>query len=717
MKEELPIATQIAILAIQLGVIIFAAKFCGKLAQKIKIPPVLGELVAGIIVGPYLLGGIGLGIHGFEGGLFSTPGSGALPVTTLLYGLATLGSIILLFMSGLETDLRMFFRYSVAGTLVGLGGVIFSFLFGEVLGIVSLHAGPMDPRCLFLGILSTATSVGITARILSEKKSIDSPEGTTILAAAVIDDVLGIICLAIVMGIVGVSTAGKSGSVNWIHIGEIAVKSFGIWLAVTAIGLVLARHIARFLKSAGSFAMLALALALLLAGFFEEVGLAMIVGAYVMGLCLSKTDIAFSIQRQLRGIYDFLVPVFFVVMGMLVDVRVMGNWDVLKFGLIFSLLAVLAKIIGCALPAFFMNFNFLGSLRIGTGMIPRGEVALIIAGIGATTMMTLNGQRVPIIDSKLFGVAIIMTLITTIVAPPLLAVMLAIKGSGVRKQVADAGTFHTVYEFNSEVVRDFVLRSFIENIRHDGFLHSELDKTGGITHFRREADTFTMTVSAGGLNFESASKDIPLIKTCMYETFVEIHDNLAKLKLLSLPGALDAAVAPGANADANAAALARQAAFEVDPAKIIPPECVVTELKGSTSSEAIAELIGTLGKAGKLINANLCLRDLMDRESVASTCISGGIALPHAKTDGVNDLVAAVGVSRSGCSDPYALSKEPVRIYILTLCPKQIPQPYLRFVALIASLLMDKATVQAILDAKTPEELRSIFLRKKGKTA
>mgnify|MGYP002166076495 CR=1 FL=1 len=136
------------------------------------------------------------GLPGFEHGFFPLLEGASLPVSVPLYSIATLGSIMLLFMSGLETDLRMFFRYSVVGTVVGLGGVIFSFVFGAVLGMLLLHAPFMDPRCLFLGILSTATSVGITARILSEKKSIDSPEGTTILAAAVIDDVLGIICLA-----------------------------------------------------------------------------------------------------------------------------------------------------------------------------------------------------------------------------------------------------------------------------------------------------------------------------------------------------------------------------------------------------------------------------------------------------------------------------------------------------------------------------------------
>ena len=241
-------AATIAVLALQIGIILFAARFFGKLAQKCKIPAVLGELVAGIIIGPYILGGIGINLHGFENGIFPLIEGSSIPVSLSLYAIATIGSIILLFMSGLETDLNQFFRYSVAGTLVGLGGAVVSFLFGNWMGMWMLNVGFMDPRCLFLGILCTATSVGITARILSERKSIDSPEGTTILAAAVIDDVLGIIALAIVMGIVGASGV-QGGSVDWANIGKIALKSFGVWLGITALGLLFAHKNAQMVPA------------------------------------------------------------------------------------------------------------------------------------------------------------------------------------------------------------------------------------------------------------------------------------------------------------------------------------------------------------------------------------------------------------------------------------------------------------------------------------
>ena len=696
-------AAKIAVLVLQIGIILFAARIFGKLAKKLHIPSVLGELVAGIIIGPYMLGGIGFHLHGFENGLFPLPLPGAeISVSEPLYAIATIGSIILLFMSGLETDLNQFFRYSIAGTLVGLGGAVVSFLFGDWLGMWMLNTGFMDPRCMFLGILCTATSVGITARILSEKKSIDSPEGTTILAAAVIDDVLGIIALAIVMGIVGVSGAG-GGSIDWGKIGFIALKSFGIWLGITAVGLALAHRIAQMLKwfpPSGTFSILAFGLALIVAGLFEQAGLAMIVGAYVMGLSLSKTDIAFSIERNLHGIYNFLVPIFFVVMGMLVNVRVFTDLDVLKFGLIYAVLAIIAKVVGCALPAYFMNFNLLGSLRIGMGMIPRGEVALIIAGIGSTTMMILNGTQKAIIDEKLFGIAIIMTLITTIAAPPLLSMILSIQKKGVRKEVIDTKSVHIVYDLPSEIIKDLVRETMLENFSQEGFRHEPLGREGGVSRFRKDATTFTLSVENTKFDFESSPKEAMMIRAVMYETFVEIRRITSELKEFTLPEQNEFTVE---GSDGNKIGKA--------PAKVnrvIPENGIILDLQSEKHEDVILELVTKLGESSIIKNVELCKEDVLKRESIVSTCLPGGIALPHAKTDGAERLIAAVGISRKGCVSTLKPG-EKVHIYVLSLCPKTSAQPYLQFVAHVAKILARKENVEAIMNAKTTDEIRDIF--------
>ena len=348
----LPRVEEMMFLVLQVGVIIFAAKLGGMLASLLRLPSILGELAVGIIIGPWALGGIGFGDGLFASGLFhgaalkqmaAETGQAIDATSPALYGIATLASVILLFLSGLETDLKMFLRYSFVGFMVGLGGVVVSFVLGDLCAIYLLPeffshfaylrdlplAEAMTKEApLYMGIMSTATSVGITARILSEKKQMDSEEGVTIMAGAVIDDVLGLIVLAIGNGIIAANHVAKAGAaggaMDWGAIGVVAMKAFGVWLGATAIGLVAARWIAKLLKavfrSPVVIATMAFGLALMLAGFFEFMGLAMIIGAYVMGLALSRTDLKHPIQDMLTPVYTFLVPIFFCSMGMMVDV-------------------------------------------------------------------------------------------------------------------------------------------------------------------------------------------------------------------------------------------------------------------------------------------------------------------------------------------------------------------------------------------------------------
>lgn len=717
---HLSVVQQISVLALQIGVIIFAARFCGEFAKKIKCPSVLGELVAGIIIGPYLLGGISIPLHGLEHGLFGfLPNveivgetiKGAATITNVafpayhssLYAIATIGSILLLFMSGLETDLRMFFRYSLVGTLVGVGGVVFSFVAGACVGKFMLGLDWMHPCSLFLGILCTATSVGITARILSEKKKIDTPEGVTTMAAAVIDDVLGIICLAVVLGIVAAPAAGANAGTDWGRIGIISAKCVGFWLGATALGLLLAGHIAKFLKvfkSSTVFSCLAFGFALLLAGIFEQQGLAMIVGAYVMGLALSKTDISFALQRSLHPLYNFLVPVFFVVMGMLVDIRVFANPTVLKIGAIYSILAVLAKVIGCAIPALFMNFNMLGAVRIGTGMIPRGEVALIIAGIGMTTMY----QGKPILDSNLFGVAIIMTLITTLFAPPLLSLVLSINKKGVRKESKDMTTVHTPYSFNSSIILDFVLRQLIETLSREGYMLSQLDKESGVMQIRKNNLSFAMVVNGTDITFESNPDEVPFIQAMMFEAIVGLHQDLDKLKQIANP------------AEMRQDYFAHGSEFAPENRKdhrsmirhCIQPDAIIMELESDDKVGVIQELVEKLAAKGALLDKELCLNAVISRENVASTCMENGIALPHARTDATRQLTVAVGISHKGYNFD-SLDGQPSKIFILCLSPLSDNAPHIECLAAIGSVLAKQENIDKILAATTVEEVVAAF--------
>ena len=402
------ISERMMLLVIQLGLILAMTRIGGSLFRRLKMPAVLGELLAGMIIGPHLLGAISF--YGFPHGLF--PLQPGFPISAELYGICSVAAIVLLFNAGLETDIRLFIKYSLAGGVVGLCGVVVAFVLGDLVSVVflrtlfNLPVGFGSPECLILGVISTPTSVGITVRVLAERRKFDLPEGVTLLAGA--DDVLGIILLAVVLGIVGASGPEGEG-IRWGSIAAIAGKAVGVWLVATAIGIAAARRISLLLKlfrDKLSIAIMALSLALILSGLFEEAGLAMIIGAYVMGLSLSRTDISYVVREKLEPVYALLVPVFFCVMGMLVDFRALGSVKILIFGVAYTVVAVLAKIIGCSLPSMLFNFNWRGALRIGVGMAPRAEVALIMAGVGIARGL---------FPTQYLGVVIMMMIITMII--------------------------------------------------------------------------------------------------------------------------------------------------------------------------------------------------------------------------------------------------------------------------------------------------------------
>jgi Kef-type K+ transport system membrane component KefB len=415
----------------QLAAIVTAAKLCGWLTERIKVPGVIGELLAGVIIGPFLLGSmIPIPLHGQYVPLFPRPTSPEQwPVSEMVWSLAQCASIILLFVTGLHTNLRQFLRYVGPATVVAICGLLVPFALGA--GVVyipyfsrtAMHdAGQtLLVPALFVGSILAATSIGITARVLGDIGKLDTSEGVTIIGAAVLDDVLGIIALAIVGGI------AATGSVSGGAVSMIAGKAVGFWVLLTALVLALAKPIERVLNHinyAGAIVGLGLSLAFIGSGMAEGFGLAFIIGAYSVGLGLSQTRMAHRLMSELQPISDLVVPIFFAALGMLVDFQVMlSDRRVIIFGLVITSVAIVGKVIGCGTAAMATGFNARGAYRIGLGMMPRGEVALIVAGIGLS-------QK--IIGEKVFGVSIMMTLLTTVLAPIMLVPAFRRGGDGRR---------------------------------------------------------------------------------------------------------------------------------------------------------------------------------------------------------------------------------------------------------------------------------------------
>jgi Kef-type K+ transport system membrane component KefB/mannitol/fructose-specific phosphotransferase system IIA component (Ntr-type) len=703
---EIPaLSERMMLLVIQLGVILFAARIGGKLFERLNLPGVLGELCIGIIIGPSLLGGIPVPfLNGLEQGIFHVAaalGSGATPVSPELYGICTLASVVLLFMVGLETDLNLLVRYALAGGLVGLGGVVASFAIGDLMGVYMLPfimEGSftfLHPACIFLGVMSTATSVSITARILSEKRKLDTPEGVTIIAGAVFDDVLGIVMLAIGMGVIGVS--GSGGSIDWGHIGYIAVKSLGIWLGATVVGVIFARRIGAALKSVGEkteIAIMALGLALIVSGLFEEAQLAMIIGAYVLGLALSRTDISQVIREHLHPLYLFMVPCFFVVMGMMVNIKQLCEPRVLIFGLIYTAGAILAKMVGCGLPTFLCHFNLRGALRVGLGMVPRGEVALIVAGIGISRGM---------ITQEVFGVSILMTLLTTLIPPPLLVKAFKSSASGLRKGAPLPPASPVVtYRFPSPEVTALLLNHLLEQFRKEGFFVHMLDLSGGTYQMRKDAMVINLVLEDQTITFRCSAGEIPFVRMAMTEVVVEIELTLKELQrplgahqLLQVP-------------QEEEIRMSRNARMR----RYINVNTLIPELKGATKADVIAELVHVLAVQGLVRDEAEALSAVLRREEAMSTGLRHGLACPHGRTSAVDNLVCAIALKPDGL--PFeSIDNEPTRLILLVLSPVGAVTPYMELMASMNSVFGDDGR-EALLACRTPQEMHTVVIKRLG---
>ena len=692
-ENENDMVHKMMLLVFQLSIILFAAKYSGKLFKRLHFPPVIGELFAGIVIGPYMLGKVPLpGLpHGLFGSFLHYNPDALLPVSMELYGLAMIASILLLFMVGLETDLNLFLRYSLPSIVIGGIGVVVSFAAGAGIASLFLHEPFMHPQVLFLGVICTATSVGITARILTSRKKINSPEGVTILGSAVIDDVLGIIMLAVVIGI----SASNLGMMNWEHIGRTSFKALAVWLVFTAFGLIFARYISRYLKtfkSTSSIGIMAFGLALLFAGIFESAGLAMIIGAYVMGLALSKTDLSYVIQESLHNIYEFLIPIFFCISGMFVDFTVFANLNVLLFGLAFAAVAYVSKIFGCGIPARFFKFNTIGAARIGIGMAPRGEVALIIIGVGLS-----HG----IFNDELTGVAIMMILISSVLAPFQLDKLLKNKKSGLEKGVIVDEHVQTDYPFPSPAIAELVSNKLIRYFQNEGFFINLIEGENHIYHVRRQNTFLTFQFLENLISFSTHQDDIPYVKNIMYETLLDLNQTIEKLQSVVKPEEL--------KKELKSEPVISNGKSRINFEKVLDKNCIIPELSSTDKENIIRELVDVLFENNYLVHKEQALKAILEREKAMSTGMQNGIALPHGKTDAVKQMTMAVGLKKDGI-DFQSMDGKPSNIFVMVVSRERTAEPHIQLLSEIGKKLYSEESLKTLLACTTQDDIYNFFV-------
>jgi Kef-type K+ transport system membrane component KefB len=375
--------------------ILVSAKVLGELAEKIGQPAVLGELLAGVLLGASLLGVVD-------------------PQAEIVHLLAEVGVVLLLFQIGLETNLGRLLQVGLASTVVAVVGVVLPFMLGyfvaTALGLETLPA-------VVAGAALTATSVGITARVLSDLGRLQEPESQIVLGAAVIDDVIGLIILAVVSQVVSGSELTAGG------VALTTATAFGFVIGVLAIGRLVAPPLFDLLARIGredTLATMALAFAFIVCFLADRVGSALIIGAFAAGLVLAPTKQAHIIEHGVLRLGMFFVPIFFVAVGAAVDVRAFADPQVLMVGGALIAVAIIGKVLAGFAPVWFRGRK----LVIGVGMVPRGEVGLIFAQMGLTAGVLTTGM---------FSALTLMVMVTTFMAPPLLKVLFPPTGRAPRE--------------------------------------------------------------------------------------------------------------------------------------------------------------------------------------------------------------------------------------------------------------------------------------------
>jgi monovalent cation:proton antiporter-2 (CPA2) family protein len=381
-----------------LFVVLLATKLASHLSVRLGQPAVLGKLLIGVIVGPAVLGWV-------QGGL-------------VIDEIAQIGVLLLMFIAGMETDLKLLKQNMTASLLVALGGIVLPLLGGYGVGAL---LGMSEANSWFIGLLLSATSVSISVQVMKEMNKLGSREGTTILGAAVFDDIIVVVLLAFFMSFVGTGTA--SGIDILIVIG----KKLLFFAAAILLGWKAVPWIMRIFSPLRATEAVISAGLIICFGFSylaELLGIAGMIGAFAAGIAVAQTSHGKTVEHRIEPIaYGIFVPIFFVSIG--ISVSLDGLSEHIGLIVILTVVAVATKLLGSGFGARISRFGWRSSLAVGAGMISRGEVALIIADIGL---------KEGLLPSELFSAVVLVVLLTTIASPPLLKLWLADRREGTVRQ-------------------------------------------------------------------------------------------------------------------------------------------------------------------------------------------------------------------------------------------------------------------------------------------
>lgn len=679
---------------LQLGLLVVAARLGGRLFRRWNLSSTLGELIAGIGIGPHVLGGL------FGPAFFG--GNAGPAVENGLFGVAALGMMVLLFSIGLQTDARLLRRQSLVGIWVGVGGTLAA-LAGAIGAMVWLGPALLgrdqswcSPETLFVAVAVAVTSIGLLARTLARHRRAESPEGRVALFGAAVDSLLAVFLLTTAAGVAIAVAAGHVASP--LLVGQTMLKTAVTGLAAGALAWVGVRQSSRLARAEHDGigpAVCGVCLALLAGGVFWFLDLSPLLGAYVLGVAFSTTEDRHAIQDRLEFVQATLVPACFALVGVAVDPGLLIQPGVLLFAGVFTGVVLLAKVAGCALPAWFAGLNVRGCLRVGLGMMPRGEIALAVA---------LTALAAGVLSAELLAVVVALFLVAGVLAPLLTERAFARGGAGTRGGYSVPANQRSTFSFPSPNAARLVMNSLIELFEDEGFQVGLLHRRDALYQFTREDSVIGVQRIGSEIVFTCGLRERELAHTVMIEVVAGMEQNLRDLRK-----ALDAGVLRRQMREEPSSPAASHAAAPLDAVlrEALTVATMRPRLRAADKAGVIAELLDLLHENGLVSDLPAAAVAVFEREQSLSTGLGHGLALPHGRTDAVDRLVCAVGLKPEGVAFDGEDGK-PARIVVLVLAPLRASAPQLRFISLISQKLNEEGRA-ALLASETPEEMLALL--------
>jgi len=692
--ERFQAPTSALLFILQLGVLILAARLGGMLFRRLKCPSMLGEVAAGILLGPHLLGRLVVmeTLIPATGVTWNAHGG--------LFGVVALALMALMFLTGLATDVRLMRHSSRLGALtVGCIGTGAALLAGcgvvVFLGprLIGSSANGFAPETLLAGLAVATASIGGVAGVLTRQNRMESPEGGVALSAATVDSAITVLLMTSITGLAQKLMDGQTVTATGMQL--IVLKTLVLGFVMWAVACVVARQANRQLDSVREGiapSVYGLGFALLAGGVGVFLGVSPLLGAYIMGLAFAATDIRHLIQDRLEILHACLLPACCALVGTQIDPTLLANPRVALFALAFTGAGMAAKFIGAGLSARVAGMNAVGCLRVGTSLLPRGELTPIVVLV-AFSLGALSPELLLAVAVFFFA--------SGILAPLLVTRAFACGKAGTVRGFAASESIRLVFDFPSSNAAGLVLDRLIALFEDEGFYVNLLHRRNRFYQLLRGGSVLGVQCAGSEIVFTCLARDRDLVNTAMLEVSACMEQCLRELRK-----PLDSAELRKRLLDDTRQAPEHAPSNDV-LRRCLSPSTLTPRLLANDKTGVIGELLDLLDKQGLIRDQAAALAAVLEREQNLATGLENGIAIPHGRTDSVDHLVCAVGLKPGGV-DFDSSDGRPTRIVFLVLAPEHASAPQLQLISRICQL-MDARGRAALLACDTPDDMHEVL--------